>query len=431
MSATKKTAAAISSFLLAFHPPLAPAANTSGPVEPFRPNPTAAQTPRNTKAVSAKIEFTGVKSFPENTLRTALVEQIEAITQSGLSPAAADDTAFFLGIYYRKNGFPDVEVKWTILPGGNLLLAVSEGPQIWLGNISFIGNTGITSEVLKDYVAGTTRERFPRLRQKLPFVQSDIETGVERIQSLFESQGYLNVSVEPANVSFIAGKTVANLSITIHEGTQYHFGTLNITGDLVFGKLSQRGTPANDPQTALLDMLKPFSKKPYTPDTVENMKREIVYFYRLRGYYDVQVESSSDPDTAKNGVVPVTFNITTGNVYRFGDVNETGLDRLHPDFLQKRFAKLRGKFYNPEKLDDVYRALMRTGLFTSLRITSKPLPSGEIELDMEASEAKSKELGFLLGYGTYEGFLAGIQASERNLFGTGRSISGSGEFAQR
>jgi len=400
-------------------------------VEPFRPNPTAALTPRTVKASNTEIDFSGVKSFPENTLRAALAEQIGTITQSGLTPAAADDTAFFLGIYYRKNGFPDVEVKWEIKTGGKLLLAVSEGPRIWLGNIHFEGNAGIQAAVLKDYVVGSTRERFPRLRQKLPFVATDIETGVERIQALYQAQGYLNVSVDPARISFTAGKSVADISITIHEGLQYHFGHLNITGDLVFGKLSQRGAPANDPQTELLEMLKPFSEKPYTPDSVSNMQREIVYFYRLRGYYDAKVEASSDPVTAKDGIVPVTFQITTGNIYRFGEVHENGLDRLHPGFLQKRFAKLRGKFYNPEKLDDVYRALMRTGLFKSLRITSNPLHSGEIELDMDAAEAKSKELGFLLGYGTYEGFLAGIQASERDLFGTGRAISGSAEFAQR
>ena len=408
------------SALVAFHPLLAQPKKSNDAVAPFRPNPTGAFAARNAKTTGVEINFSGVKSFSENVLRAALADQIEEITQSGLTPAAADDTAFFLGIFYRKNGFPDVEVKWNIAAGGKLALTVTEGPQIWLGSINFAGDKAITAKVLKDYVAGTTRERFPRLRQKLPFVESDIETGVGRIRSLYESQGFLNVSVDPAKVSFAAGKTVADISVTIHEGLQYHFGKLNLTGDLVFY-----------PQTELLKTLEPFSKKPYTPDAVSNMQREIVYFYRLRGYYEAQVEASSDPATAKDGVVPVTFNITTGNVYRFGGINESGLDRLHPGFLQKRFSKLRGKFYNPEKLDDIYRSLMRTGLFKSLRITSKPLPSHEVELDMQAGEAKSKELGFLIGYGNYDGFLAGIQAAERDLFGTGRSISGSAEFSQR
>jgi outer membrane protein assembly complex protein YaeT len=415
-----RAALALITTLFAIHPLLAQPVKNGESVEPFRPNPSGAFTPHHAKAAGVKIDFSGVKSFSENALRTALADQIEEIAQSGLTPAAADDTAFFLGIFYRKNGFPDVEVKWNIAAGGKLALAVSEGPKIWLSDIRFSGNKAITAKVLADYVEGTTRERFPRLRQKLPYVQSDVETGVSRIQSLYESQGFLNVSVEPAKISFTAGKTAADISITIHEGTQYHFGKLNLDGDLVFY-----------PQTGLLKKLKPFSEKPYTPDTVTNMQREIVYYYRVRGYYEAKVDASSDPAAAKDGIAPVTFLITAGNIYRFDGVNESGLDRLHPGFLKKRFAGLHGQFYNPEKLDDVYRSLMRTGLFKSLRITSKTLPTHEVELDMEAGEAKSKELGFLLGYGSYDGFLAGIQAAERDLFGTGRSLGGSAEYSQR
>ena len=405
-------------FLCAY-PLIAQPLKTGETVERFQPNPAAAApSPRNAKTAGVQIHFSGVKSFKENTLRSALSEQITEISRAGLTPATADDTAFFLGIYYRKNGFPDVDVKWNLVPGGKLALTVNEGPRVDLGEIVFAGNKTITASILKDYVAGTTRERFPRLKRVLPFVESDIETGIERIQALYESEGFPDVSIEPPKITFESGKAVANISITIREGPRYRFGKINLTGDLVFY-----------PQTELLKTLEPFSKKPFTPDTVSNMQRDIVYFYRQRGYYDAKVEAASDISRAKDGAVPVTFTITTGNVYRFGAIKENGLDRLHHGFLQKRFAKLRGRFYNPEKLDDVYRALMRTGLFKSLRITSQP--SNEIELDMEAVEAKSKELGFLVGYGTYEGFLGGIQAAERDLFGTGRSISGSIEYSQR
>ena len=402
-------------------------AKSEGSIEPFQPNPVAAQSTRGIKNTGIEIDFIGAKSFTPVALRTALVEPIQEITQGGLTAATADDTAFFLGIFYRNNGFPDVDVKWAITSKGGLTLTISEGQETELGKIIFIGNSKISSKTLTDYVVGSTRERFPRQRKNLPFVLSDIQTGVERIHSLYETQGFLDVIVDPAQFLIVAGK--ADISITVHEGLQYHFGTLNITGDLVFRKFEKNAEKSEDPQIALLKMLEPFSKKPYTPETLSNMQREIVYFYRTRGYYDVQVEAKSDP--AKEGMIPVTFKITTGNIYRFGEVQESGLDRLQPGFLKKRFAKLNGKFYNPEKLDDLYRSLMRTGLFKSLRITSKPLPSNEIELVMDAEEAKSKEIGFLLGYGTYEGFIAGFQAAERDLFGTGRSVTSTTELSQR
>ena len=367
----------LASFIL-FQSLLAEPLKLENPIEPFQINPIlnpfAVVKSHGTKPSKIKIEFTGAKSFSSAELRTALAEPIQEISRLDLTSASADDLAFFLGIFYRKNGFPDADIKWKITEINGLTLTISEGQRVGIGDINFIGNIKISSIVLNDYLVGSTQERFPRLRNHLPFVESDIETGIERIHSLYEAQGFLDILVEPAQFFIHADK--ADIFITVHEGTPYRFGALNITGDLVFGQLPQTGGKSVDRQTTLITRLEPFSKKPYTPETVSMMQREIVYYYRTQGYYDVEVVAI--PGLGKEGIVPVTFQIASGNVYRFGAVKESGLDRLHSGFLKRRFAKLNGKFYNPEKLDDVYRALMRTGLFKSLRFTSQPLPSHEI-----------------------------------------------------
>src|SRR5207249_233428 len=116
-------------------------------------------------------------------------------------------------------------------------------------------------------------------------------------------------------------KTRASVKITISEGTRYSFGKLSFTGDLVFY-----------PSDELLKTLEPFSKKPYTRSQLTNMQRAVVYFYKTRGYFNAKVDVESDPATAKNGVVPVTFKVDSGNFYRFDGVSIEGLDRLRPGF---------------------------------------------------------------------------------------------------
>jgi outer membrane protein insertion porin family len=54
-----------------------------------------------------------------------------------------------------------------------------------------------------------------------------------------------------------------------------------------------------------------------------------------------------------------------------------------------------------------------------------------LRLDISAEEAKSKELGFLVGYGTYEGGIVGVQYRDRDLFGYGRPLTTSVEVSQR
>src|SRR5207302_117623 len=52
-------------------------------------------------------------------------------------------------------------------------------------------------------------------------------------------------------------------------------------------------------------------------------------------------------------------------------------------------------------------------------------------LNISAEEAKSKEVGFSLGYGTFEGGIIGAQFRDRDLFGYGRPLTLSVEVSQR
>src|SRR6187551_1839901 len=54
------------------------------------------------------IEFRGEQAFKEQELRVALKEEITTIEDFGLSPARADDLAFFLEVFYRTHGYAKV-----------------------------------------------------------------------------------------------------------------------------------------------------------------------------------------------------------------------------------------------------------------------------------------------------------------------------------
>lgn len=367
-----------------------------------------------------RVLFRGVTHFNEAQLRSAITEQLETISKEGLSPATADDTAFYVGFYYRKHGYAHAEATWEIASGRQLVIDVREGPFTALEEIRFEGNTSISSEVLRDYVIGPTRERFSALKQQLPFVESDIKTGVEQLRGFYFSEGFLDAVVSPPEIQFSADGTRAVVVVNIHEGKRYRFGKISFEGDLVFM-----------PPTALLKEIQPFSSKPYTPNNLANMQRAVVYFYKSRGYYDAKVDVESAPEQAKDSEVPVRFIVTSGEIYRFDGITVSGLDRLSERFLPARFGKLRGQLYNPTKLDEVFRELMRTGLFTTLRINSVALPSHEVALQIEVQEAKARELGFSLGYGSYEGVILGLHAADRDLFGTGRPLSLNLEASQR
>jgi len=365
------------------------------------------------------IEFRGQQAFAEKELRTALKEEITTVEDFGLTPARADDLAFFLEVFYRKHGYAKVNVHYVIESSERVRLDVTEGPRFMLQTVIFDGNAHEPADKLFEYMVGPTRERYSRLEKRLPFVAADMEEGTRLVQRFYLAEGFLDVAVDPPRDRFQAQSNEVDVVVPIHEGRQYSFGSISFGGRTIYGAEAMRGQ--------LADLL----QRPYTEARVADIPRRLEAYFKARGYYDVKVAASGAPEEAVNGRVPVQIAISAGPVYHFDGVTVSGLTRLHPSFVTKRFTRLRGKTYSPDVLDERFRTLMQTGQFNLLQIKPVPVDGHLLRLDISAEEAKSKEFGFWVGFDTYEGALAGVQVGDRNLFGYGRPLTATIEVSQR
>ncbi|HEY1893205.1 MAG TPA: BamA/TamA family outer membrane protein [Chthoniobacterales bacterium] len=371
------------------------------------------------KARSTDLEIRGTTAFKEEELRSVLKEEIATIHDFGLTAARADDAAFFLELFYRKHGYAKVDVHYSIEGGSRLVLNVTEGPQAILGTINFVGNNHVPAEKLFEYVVGPTRERYSRLQKDLPFVGADIQEGADLLHRYYVGEGYLEATVDAPQFHFSTDGARVDITIPVHEGRQYFFG------NLIF-----RGNPIYDPATLRGQMVDLLSQ-PYTDHRVDDISRRLQAYYKARGYYAVKVDATGEPEGSVAGRVPVVVVISPGPVYKFGEVNVTGLRRLRPSYVYNRFASLQGKNYSPDVLDEKFRELMRTGLFNVLQINPQPEGGNYLRLDIAAEEAKAKEFGVSVGYGSYEGAIFGIQFADRDLFGYGRPLFTSIEISGR
>jgi outer membrane protein assembly complex protein YaeT len=365
------------------------------------------------------IEFRGQQSFAEKELRSALKEEITTIEDFGLNPARADDLAFFLEVFYRKHGYAKVNVHYVIESSGRVRLDITEGPRFMLREVVFHGNAHERADKLFEYMVGPTRERYSRLEKRLPFVAADMEEGTRLVQRFYIADGFLDVVVDSPRDEFQGQNNEVDVVVPIHEGRQYFFGSVSFGGRTIYGAEAMRGQ--------LTDLL----QRPYTEARVADIPRRLEAYFKARGYYDVKVAATGAPEEAVNSRVPVQIAISAGPVYHFDGVTVSGLTRLHPSFVTKRFTRLSGKTYSPDVLDERFRTLMQTGQFNLLQIKPVPVDGHLLRLDISAEEAKSKEFGFWVGFDTYEGALAGVQVGDRDLFGYGRPLTATIEVSQR
>src|SRR5260370_712211 len=182
------------------------------------------------------VEFNGEQAFKEKDLRSAVKEQLATVDRYGLTPARADDLAFFVEVFYRKHGYTKASVHYKI------------------------------------------ENRTP-------------------------------------------------LQPPIHEGRGYYFGTISFHGQTIYGADALRGQ--------IEDLL----KQPFTDARVADIPRRLQAYFKTRGYYEVKVEATAEPETAVNGHIPVDVAISPGQLYHFsGEVFVNGLTRLRPRFVHKRLS---------------------------------------------------------------------------------------------
>ncbi|MDQ6765799.1 MAG: BamA/TamA family outer membrane protein [Verrucomicrobiota bacterium] len=374
---------------------------------------------QNKVAQAANLEINGARAFSDKELRSQLKEQITAIQEFGLSAARADDASFFLALFYRKHGYSKVNVRYSLPGGSRLRLDIDEGPLVTLANVNFIGNEHEPADKLFDYVVGPTRERYSKAQRNLPFVAADVEEGVDLVHRLYVAEGFLNAIVQAPHYHTSEDGTHVDATIAIIEGRQYSFGDIAFSGQAIYDAETLRGQ--------MLDLI----AQPYTDGRLADIPRRLQAYYKARGYFAAKVDAVGEPAAARAGRVPVRVTIAAGPVYHFDGATVTGLERLRPSYVTNRFRRLHGKPYSPDVIDEKFRDLMKTGLFNILQI--KPVPTGAnlLHLEISAEEAKSKEFGVSLGYGSYVGALIGASYRDRDLFGYGRPLTMSAEYTTR
>jgi outer membrane protein insertion porin family len=363
---------------------------------------------------ASQVRFVGNTKFDNKELSAALADPLAAIQQRGLSLPLADDTAYYLGVFYRRHGYAAVDVKYKI-QGPFLELDISEGPYYKLGEIYFKGNKTFLPAALKDYMIGTTRARFSQFQTELPFVEADLVTGTTLLQSFYISQGFPQVQIVKLATLPDNRRGVVDATVTINEGPRFYFGPISFSGNF--------GIAPTEFSAKIKSLTKP--PKPYSDAELQNLQRDLTFGFKKKGYYSASVSATPNFRGAHGGLVPITVDAVPGPVYRFGAFveNQGPNARVRPEFLPRRFEQLRGVTYDPDKLKDLYSKLYLTGLYDSLDIQEVPQTDDTITLVATPEEAKAKELGFYVGYDTFDGILLGTNYTNRNVDGLGRIFS--------
>jgi translocation and assembly module TamA len=215
----------------------------------------------------------------------------------------------------------------------------------------------------------------------------------------------------------------AKVTVTVKPGLLYHVASIKVLGP--------DGQPLSIPQDEKKLPLKPGDPARTAP--VVAAETALLTALGDSGHPFAKVADRKveiDKDTQS---MEVTYTLDPGPVMRFGPVAIEGLERLNPAYVEGRLRWQRDEIYDASKVAETRRALIETGLFSTVQITPTANPDNpeDVRMTIDATERLHRTIGAGLAYNTSQGFGARAFWENRNLFGNAENLRLTAEVGQQ
>ncbi|WRG53288.1 outer membrane protein assembly factor BamA [Helicobacter pylori] len=308
-----------------------------------------------------------------------------------------------------------VEVRTQKVSEGALLIVfdVNRGDSIYIKQSIYEGSAKLKRRMIESLSANKQRDFMGWMwglnDGKLRLDQLEYDS--LRIQDVYMRRGYLDAHISSPFLKTDFSTHDAKLHYKVKEGIQYRISDILI-------EIDNPVVPLKTLEKALKVKRKDVFNIEHLRADAQILKTEIAD----KGYAFAVVKPDLDKDE-KNGLVKVIYRIEVGDMVYINDVIISGNQRTSDRIIRRELLLGPKDKYNLTKLRNSENSLRRLGFFSKVKIEEKRVNSSLMDLLVSVEEGRTGQLQFGLGYGSYGGLMLNGSVSERNLFGTGQSMS--------
>ncbi len=308
-----------------------------------------------------------------------------------------------------------VEVRTEKVSEGALLIVfdVNRGDSIYIKQSIYEGSSKLKRRMIESLSANKQRDFMGWMwglnDGKLRLDQLEYDS--LRIQDVYMRRGYLDAHISSPFLKTDFSTHDAKLHYKVKEGIQYRISDILI-------EIDNPVVPLKTLEKALKVKRKDVFNIEHLRADAQILKTEIAD----KGYAFAVVKPDLDKDE-KNGLVKVIYRIEVGDMVYINDVIISGNQRTSDRIIRRELLLGPKDKYNLTKLRNSENSLRRLGFFSKVKIEEKRVNSSLMDLLVSVEEGRTGQLQFGLGYGSYGGLMLNGSVSERNLFGTGQSMS--------
>ena len=317
----------------------------------------------------------------------------------------------FIENYYLAKGYFNTVVKTEIKPINKtqiiLYIIIKKGKEVIIRNINFYGAT-LPKSKLEDEIENRERTFW----SFLPFFNS----GKLKVFKLIEDQHalqdyYMNLGYMDAKVSLPLAKInldsyFTDIDYKIYEGPRY-----------IVKKIS-----FNYPKNIKVKFpkLKLKTNKYFNISALRKDLENIKHAFQNVGYAYAKVYPEVKKD--KNHVY-IKYIVIPGELVYINNVIISGNNKTLDRVIRRNIYLAPGDKFSYKNLIDSKYALQRTGYLEDVKIKQKKVSNNKIDILVKVKEGLSGSLRAGISYGSYTKLGFNIALSEKDVFGSGQSIS--------
>lgn len=362
----------------------------------------------------AQIEFSGTREFDKENLKKSLrsigVAEARYYNKSTIEKAEQE-----LKRQYVARGYYAAEVLTTVTPMDrnrvSVVFTVNEGPVAKIRQINIVGNKAFSEKKLLDEMQLSTPNWLSWYTRTDQYSKQKLTADLESLRSYYLDRGYLEFSIESAQVSITPDKRDISLTISIKEGERFTVSGIKLAGELL-GK-----------QAELESKLTLKAGDTFSAAKLADSTKAITEQLGTYGYAFASINPQSDIDREKQQV-GLTLMVDPGKRVYVRRIQLTGNNRTRDEVIRREMRQSESAWYDSDRLKLSRERINRTGYFTDVTITPEDVPNVPDQVDMVVNvvEKPTGSLSLSAGYSSTDKVILAAGIQQDNVFGTGTSL---------
>jgi len=314
------------------------------------------------------------------------------------------------------NTYINVEKEYITPTKLYIKVIIVKGKNIDISNVNFYGSKKVDKSDLIDVSENQPKTSF----SWVPFFNSGelnvfkLPEDRNNIQNYYFNLGYMDAKVSMPLAKTNLDDYKATIDYKIYEGKRYIV----------------KKTDIDYPKNIKVKLPKLILKKDkyFNISALREDLKNIKHAFQNEGYAYARVFPKI---TKKKNFAFITYEVIPGEIVYIRNVtisgNTTTLDRV----IRRNIFIAPGDKYSYQDIIDSKYALQRTGYLKNVKIEEKRVSDNQIDLNVKVEEGLSGSLRAGISYGTYSKLGVNFSLTEKNIFGSGQSLTASADISSK